>query len=184
MLQNKGRTQCVPEKTLKRLVTVTKHQALQIRCPHCFRCSCSFCRCPCPVLPLLALCSSCIVVAGVDAAVGGADVAAMCLLFCSSVMWFLCLLVPSLVCRLFCLFHVFLWFSVIVCFFPRRLLADVSCFSLLVSSSNSSFVLSLVPSFSLYSCFLSNCSLNSSFIVMLCFTVYLFFVCLCHAYVL
>lgn len=52
------------------------------------------------MLPLLALCSSCIVVAGVDAAVGGADVAAMCLLFCSSVMWFLCLLVPSLVCSL------------------------------------------------------------------------------------
>lgn len=45
------------------------------------------------MLPLLVLCSSCSVVAGVDAAVGGADVAAMCLLFCSSVMWFLCLLV-------------------------------------------------------------------------------------------
>ena len=71
----------------------------------------------------------------------------------------------------------------IVCFFPRRLLADVSCFSLLVSSCNSSFVLSLVPSFSLYSCFLSNCSLNSSFIVMLFFTVYPLFCmpmsCLC-----
>lgn len=52
------------------------------------------------MLPLLALCSSCSVVAGVDAAVGGADAAAMGLLFCSSVMWFLCLSARSLVCSL------------------------------------------------------------------------------------
>ena len=90
---------------------------------NCFRCCCSFCLLCCHCMPLLGLCccSSCSAVAGVDAAVGGADVAAICLFFYSSVLWFLCLFVRWFA-RLFVCFlaHflvcLFLWFFVIVCF--------------------------------------------------------------------